>query len=73
MHIHETVRNRNPCYSIPIQAEYSADLGIVSLLMLRSIYSQGHGLQRTAQDILFPQETTSEALNHASRLGQNQD
>jgi len=51
--------------------------GTVSLLMLRSIYSQGHELSRVALDILIPQvlqNASPETLNHAlRRLAQSQD
>ena len=51
--------------------------GTVSLLMLRSIYSQGHELSRVALDILIPQvlqHASPESLNHAlHRLAQGQD
>jgi hypothetical protein len=51
--------------------------GTVSLLMLRSIYSQGHELSRVALDILIPQvlqHASPETLSHAlRRLAQSQD
>ena len=51
--------------------------GTVSLLMLRSIYSQGHELSRVALDVLIPQilqHASPEALSHAlRRLAQSQD
>ena len=49
----------------------------VSLLALRSIYSQGHELSRVALDILIPQllrHASPETLNHTlRRLAQSQD
>jgi hypothetical protein len=51
--------------------------GTISLLMLRSIYSQGHELSRVALDILIPQvlqHASPETLNHAlHRPAQSQD
>src|SRR5258706_11458106 len=49
----------------------------VSLLMLRSIYSQGHELSRVSLDTLIPQilqHATPETLNHTlRRLGQSRE
>jgi hypothetical protein len=51
--------------------------GAVSLLMLRSIYSQGHDPSRVPLDILIPQvlqHASPETLSHAlHRRGQSQD
>ena len=51
--------------------------GTVSLLMLRSIYSQGHELSRVALEVLIPQilqHASPEALSHAlHRAAQSQD
>jgi len=77
MHVHVPGRTGLLVSRPPIQLNSLLTYGTSSLLMLRSIYSQGHELSRVALDTLIQQvlqHTSLEALNHAvSRLAQSPD